>query len=553
VTHDLVRIALVAGVLFVGLSLRLWGNSFGLPHHYAPDEDKKVKIALTLKERKFRHPRTQPSFLYNSLYLLFQGTKWLGFRLAVPASGLDSSPATSRPEVYFHWIGRCWMAVLDTITIYLVYSLGKRIGGRKAGIVGAYLYAICPLPVISAHYVKEDTPLTLWVSLATLLSLSVLRKGRARDYVRSGLAAGVAFGTKFSGVATLPLLALAHFLRRPDSDDLHFDERVIAKKSNLWLLIVGASFLVSVALVSPYLIGRPSHLLKGLLYQGSYLVHGHHDRIKVGVREGLLSFHLRKSLLPGLSLPVLVGAVMGGWHLWKRKRSVAMILLTWCAGYYLLAELTPSKPYPFYARYLMPLVPHLCALAGIGAWTFLFRAVRDRGGAKLVRWAALVLLIAILFFPAYLSLRYATTMVPDTRDLAKSWIEDNLPRNSILMVPSGLSCYLPPVDSEAFRKVSLDSKTYRDFRTLPPAQPVFLVVSSFIYQRYIENAEDVPEKGRMYVEIFRRERLRKEFLPPFSSYGFHNPVIRIYALRTTDPHRGDPGHSQSSLPDEGGR
>ncbi|MDH7499279.1 MAG: glycosyltransferase family 39 protein [candidate division NC10 bacterium] len=551
VKRDPVRIVLLAGVLFVGLTLRLWGNSFGLPHHYAPDEAGKVKIALTLKERKFRHPQFQPSFLYNSLYLLFQGTRCLGFRLAVPGSGLDSSPATSRPEVYFHWIGRCWMALLDTITIYLVYRLGKRVGGREAGLVAAFLYAICPLPVVSAHYVKEDTPLTLGVCLATLLSLSVLRKGRPKDYVRAGLAAGAAFGSKFSGVATLPLLALAHFLRPGGRDDLHLAEGEKGKRRDLWLLIIGLSFLVGMALVCPYLFGRPGRLLKGLLYQGNYLLHGHRDAIQVGLGEGLLSFHLRKSLLPGLSLPVLAAALMGGWRLWKEKRSIAIILLAWCGGYYLFAELSPSKPYPFYARYLMPLVPHLCVLAGVGASTFLFRGVRDRA-AKPLRWVGLAFLVCMLFFPAYWSLRYVTTMVPDTRDLAGSWIEENLPRGSIVMVPSELFYYSPRIDSGAFRKVNLDSETYRDFRKRSPSQSVFLVVNSLLYQRYLENAEDVPEKWRMYVEIFHRERLLKEFLPPLASYGFHNPVIRIYALRTG----GDPGErdrTESASPEKGGR
>lgn len=40
----------------------------------------------------------------------------------------------------------------------------------------------------------------------------------------------------------------------------------------------------------------------------------------------------------------------------------------------------------------------------------------------------------------------------------------------------------------------------------------------------------MPKKTRMYQEILNRERLVKEFSPPFKPYGFNNPVILIYAI-----------------------
>ncbi|HEX9920375.1 MAG TPA: glycosyltransferase family 39 protein [Candidatus Methylomirabilis sp.] len=523
------RITLLTLIFIAGFVLRLWGNTFGLPHRYAPDEGMKVKVALTYKEKGYRHSYSQPSSLYNSLYLLSQAAK-VTRPLLEGRTRLQRLPLLRyEPKAYLLWVGRCWMALLGAITVLLVYLLGRKIGDEKAGVFAAALYAFCPLPVISAHYIKEDTPLVLWVTLSTVLCISLIERGRKSDYLYAGLASGAAFGAKYSGGMAFILLIIAHLLRENTDNQLP-DSGKGGQDRRAWLLFLsGISFLIGFAIISPNLLLRVSDLFKGVIYQSKYILRGHHGGITVGALENLFTFYLRNALFPGITIPVMIGALVGIWRLWEEKRAVATLMLAWIVGYYLFAESSPSKPYPFYSRYILPIVPHLCALAGVFG-----SAVLSRKSALWKKWpirlASVALVPLMLLLPVYLSIRYVSTMIPDTRDVAGQWIDANIPKGSILIVSSGLFSYGAPIDHKAYREVKLSDEAYEEYKAYRGAQEVLLIVNGFLYERFLENPEDVPEKTKMYREIFTRERLLKEFKPPFKPYGFNNPVIRIYAF-----------------------
>jgi hypothetical protein len=260
-----------------------------------------------------------------------------------------------------------------------------------------------------------------------------------------------------------------------------------------------------------------------------YALRGHHDRITVGALENLLTFYLRKALLPGMTFPLLAGALLGIGKLWKKKRAHAILMGAWIGGYYLLAELSPSKPYPFYSRYILPVVPGLCATAGILASILFFIAKAREGRTRVARILCLLCLLAMILPPAYLSTRYVSAMVPDTRDLARQWILAHVPKGSAILT-SGKTEYVPVVDTKDYQRKDLTTRTYEEYKSQGMGKNVICILSGFEYDRYLENPEDVPKKTRMYQEILSRERLLKEFKAPFRPYGFNNPTIRIYAI-----------------------
>ena len=61
-------------------------------------------------------------------------------------------------------------------TVFLVYQVGMRWGARHA-LLAAGLMAVLPLHVRYSHYVLTDTPLTFFVTLTFLLSLSAHERG----------------------------------------------------------------------------------------------------------------------------------------------------------------------------------------------------------------------------------------------------------------------------------------------------------------------------------------------------------------------------------------
>jgi len=472
-------------ILILGLVLRLWGSTFGLPNRFAPDEAKKVHTALTYEEKGFRPPYKQPSFLNNSLYLLFRIANFAKPPIERSAWYRRQGLPGFERQAFFLWLGRCWMALLGAITIFLVYLLGKGIWDEWAGVFAAAFYAFSPLPVVSAHYIKEDTPFTGWATVTLILCLSIIETGRRRDYLWAGFASGATFSTKYSGAITFFLLIVSHFLRGDqESPSSSPHKRCKSNASLLFLLVI--SSIVGFAVISPTLFLSLPKLIQGVVFQGMYALRGHHDRITVGALENLLTFYLRKALLPGITLPLLVGALLGIGKLWKKKRAYAIVMGAWIGGYYLLAELSPSKPYPFYSRYILPIVPGLCATAGILASVLFFSAKARHGKTGITRILNLLCLVAMILPPAYLSTRYVFAMVPDTRDLARQWILAHVPKGSVILT-SGKTEYVPVIDTKDYQREDLTTRTYEKYKSQSMGKNVICILSGFEYDRYLEN------------------------------------------------------------------
>jgi hypothetical protein len=528
------KIAILGVIIALGLTLRLWGNTFGLPYRYAPDEDGKVKVVLQYEEKGFKHLGRQPSFLFNSLCILFKVSK---FARPYIESNSSLQKLSLSNTAFFLWVGRCWMALLGAATVFFVYLLGKRVWDEGAGIFAAALYAFCPLPVVSAHYIKEDTPLTLWVTITLLLCIPLLERGAKKDYFYAGLASGAAFSTKYNGALTFLLVVIAPFLRKNTQDLLSNSANQQHDRKISLLLLSGASFIIGFAIISPALLLRLGAFFKGVIFQSKYMIEGHGDGITVSALDHFFTFYLRKSLFPGVTLPVMLGALVGMWKLWKEKRGLAILMLAWTWGFYLILELSPSKPYPFYSRYILPIIPPLCVFAGIFA-SLLLPKKEEFSKRPAIRVLCLPWLLLMLILPLYLSSKYVMTMIPDTRDLAGEWIEANIPRNAKLLIEYKTFSYAPfintsrkPfVEKDGYRIENLSPRKYEKYKTEKHGQYVICVLSGLRYERFLENPADVPQITDMYRKIISEEKLLKEFRPPFKPYGFNNPLIQIYAM-----------------------
>lgn len=60
--------------------------------------------------------------------------------------------------------------LLDTVNVWLLYLIGKRLIGERGGLIAAALYAVCPLAIVFASTALEP----VWVIAAVLLSILVV-------------------------------------------------------------------------------------------------------------------------------------------------------------------------------------------------------------------------------------------------------------------------------------------------------------------------------------------------------------------------------------------
>src|SRR5262245_16859784 len=179
-----VRLAL-ALVLVIGLALRAWSVSYGLPDIYHPDEPRIVERAV-----RFHQGDLNPRFFnWPSLYMYVMAGV---YGLVFGASSGGVAGAFARDPALFYLVGRLVTAGFGLVTSVVLYFTGRLAYGPVVGILAAALLAVDLLHVRDSHWVTTDVPLTFLVALATLYALRYWRRGRRLDAGAAGLVAGLA-------------------------------------------------------------------------------------------------------------------------------------------------------------------------------------------------------------------------------------------------------------------------------------------------------------------------------------------------------------------------
>jgi len=527
--------ACVCTIVLLALAARVWGSFIGLPHQYLPDERVKLDTADRLMKNGFENDGNQPGFLLLSLVAVHEATR--GFEPSLRAARLPGGRSLDDPTgtATRLWISRLWLDVLSTATVGIVYLLARRIAGVTAGLVAAALLALSPLAIASANYVKEDTPLALWLA-ATLLATFELGRRRTRlAAIAAGAMAGLALGSKYVGIVAPLLLGLTWLIRPATSfvearnapQPVH--DQITAATRGLSLVgFAGMGFAIALVATTPALLLHPMAIARGVGFQLNYATTGHHDGIAMPISETKGVLYVGTALLPSLGLPALLLAIAGLLALLRRDRGVALMLGASTLGLLLIVEALPAKPYPFFARYALPTVPGLCVLAGVGCTLVATRLTSRRGAFALV---SALIAAGVIAWPLVQTIRFTASMYPDTRDEAAAWLLQNVePGSWLLSTP-----YAPPLPPRHFRtwRLSGDRAAQRILSDTVGVKT--LVLSDFFTARFAENPEDAPEQAAFFSWITSQGEEIATFTRSGPRFGFYNPSISVRRMAGKDP------------------
>jgi hypothetical protein len=326
---------------------------------------------------------------------------WLA--LTTPLRALGTEPAVDYLAV------RLLTAILGTLTVLVVFEMGRRAFDARTGVFAATGLSVAFLSVRDSHFATIDVPLTLACSLTLLVvlrlaqappvipsmslppppraSISIPLRGRAGwGWILPGALLGLATGIKYTG-AFLIASILAGQRRR----------------LALTLLIGLAAF----ALTSPFLVLEPAVLIHGLSSITQHLA-------RPGAGEigwiHLVRVALWQGLGPVLFLLSLAGVVVA---LWRRTRA-DWILLSFVVATYLVLGAGSSV----FVRYADPLLPPLLVLAGRAVSEILRVAVQRRAE---IATAIAVLVIGVSSLPHDVTYDLLIGRT-DTRTQAFDWL-----------------------------------------------------------------------------------------------------------------------------------
>jgi hypothetical protein len=526
---------ILLAIFILAFGVRLWGIDFGYGLQYHPDEQPKIKDVLiflngdTLETtRSFFHPPFMRRFA--------------AFIIGVIQTFTSQNLNISEMLV----MSRMSVAFLGALTVIPLYFLGSFLVSRKIGLIAAVILAVVPLHVVTSHYFKEDIPLTFWLVLYVFAGIKLLRLGHTRFYILAGLAGGLALSTKYTAIGLVPVTLLAaHLLSAMGKENFQFSSlkswiRAFLD-SRFWLAF--GTMLITFVVTSFDLFMNFNNFITGVTGEYNHVVRGHYG-ISISSLPLLFTYHLRYSLLPGMTTPLFLMSLGGVLYaLWINRKETSMLreiswLLFVLLIFYLTVEIPHLKPYGA-ERYVLPCVPMLCLFA---AWLFLF--VKNRA-AYFLKASSVVILSSIVLYAGITSARYNAEMVPDTRDDAAQWLYQLMTieraSDETVMLFGLIPKYLPY--SIMIPKHMRDRVTLSDsLNTFIEEKPTYFVISSFNYDRYFMYEKHSTHRSErseqfliFYKSLFKTHEPAVSFSSSLRRIGFNNPTIFIYRLDYSHP------------------
>ncbi len=420
-------------ILVLSGFLRLYGIGWGTDpktggfYQFHPDEASIVRDAkwIGVDLYKVKTPYGKAPY-----YMLAAVARVAGY-----GAGID--PFDQKSVRFTHLVGRGISVVLGTLTVLVVFGIGRRLGGIWTGVLSAACLGFCAGHIRQSHYYTVDVFLTFWVSLALYLMLQMPSR-RTGVYLWCGMACGLAGGTRLVAlVLGLPFI-VAHLWPEGDSSGSGkvwhrlpwrrlIEPRVVA---------CGLITIVVTLMGEPFLLLDPDH----------FFARDHVSRFTVGmdVATGRLIrmwtlydfskipylFYLTHLLPCALGTPLEVAALCGGLlALWRRQQGW-YVLLCWLGIYFLLVGKLHTKP----IRYVTPMLPMLAVL---GAWACLQAGdwLRRRVDRKWV-YGLPALLVGV---PAagYGIAQAGIYGVEDARFVAARWVQKHIPQGDGVLAERG--------------------------------------------------------------------------------------------------------------------
>lgn len=382
ISHRIRRHWLLILIITTGAIARFTNLHWDMGNRLHPDEALIVNGALTV--RFFSH--LFPGFHdYNGLSVYLLKLFSLGYT--------EPEPITI--------VGRYISATLSTLSLLLIYSLGKNLWNRNVGTTAAALLAYAPLAIQLAHFYTTET-------ILIFLLLLLLHAMNDRSVIRMALFSGLLLATKNTAYLILPMPVISILFAMHSAK-----HRIHA----LLLFFAGAAAAWFVA--SPYsFIDWPGYLARS----------GYLNAVVTGrlLMDWTMQFQETNGFfwipnllwafgpLAGIGAVGILGASMHR----KPWGSFIYIAAAWSIGFFLFLMCTYLK----FLRYAAPLLP-LFAVFGAKYLSDLSKTTIGKTVAVVA--IAVHIIYGYMFFQIYLPVHPSRS--------ASDWIRQHIPSGSILL------------------------------------------------------------------------------------------------------------------------
>ena len=421
-------------ILLLAAGLRILGIWHSYPFSYYGDEVHFVERALSFGSLDLNpHWFHKPAFYMYVLFFEYGAYFVIGKIAGLWQSIADFGVAyMTRPGV-FYLIGRSTTAAFGLGTIWMVYKLAREHFKRETGLVAALLLSLSFGHVAAGQHVKADVPTTFLTLVSMYFLLNFISRGQVRRLLLASVFAGVGAATKYYSLVMLgPIWVCIAVVAVAGAESWK------GKASAILTRIAGATAVFWVA----YFVGSPYSFLDPLGRTWTFswarsISRSFSTMGELGTAEGSRSAATWTSEILGdpLNYVQTLLSVQGMGPVCGALGLVGIVLLLIRIDKKVLVFLSFPLAFTLGSLYLhtglevrhqLPLYPFLALAGGV-----LVVSVTKRAPRPLV----FVVLALVLIQPLYSIVeRGLTISKTDTRNLAKAWIEENIPPGTRLLM-----------------------------------------------------------------------------------------------------------------------
>jgi len=524
VAFDRAATIILAAILVVAAFLRFYKLDFDLPEVQYVDGAKFAGEAARMARTGDLHPALfqYPGLYVNLLVGLYRAlgiTSEYGYQLAATAVS----------------------ALFGLATVFVTACAARNLTGTLAMLIATALAAASPALVTASRAPSPDVLCMFFMTV--VFAVVTMQPARMRTWVGLGAAAGLAVSAKWTGAFVLPVMATTI--------------AVTAWRRRSWALVLRQAPATALAALAAFLATTPFFLPMGDLYLGDLRFEAHLQRagqigrVQLNALDYLISSTptwetpwLGTSLLSDLGLPVLLCSLAG--IVLAMSGRFGFAGLSYAAIVVSFVVAVSGAGWIKALRFLLPVYPLICVLAGAFVESALPTSLRQR---PLVSVVAVVALVAA---PLSSSLSYVMALrQPSTNAVAREWMRQHVVAGSVVFLGPFFTEDFAPLAYPFIRFEGVGALQYNlpeELGRSPEREPVYngalvddmkgagveyVVLNSYFddaFTRVAENERFFPQAVANY-EAFQR-RLRDEATSVFAIRGWQEgrvgPDISIW-------------------------
>ncbi|MAT44976.1 MAG: hypothetical protein CL609_21800 [Anaerolineaceae bacterium] len=391
-------------------------------------------------------------------------------------------------------MGRILSAIFDALTVLLIFLIGRKLYGRRVGLLAAALSALAVMQIQQSHFMTVDNFAVFFSTLAMFAGVQIKQHppvkrtdgGQTQHhqfdlaglkwYVLFGVSFGMAIASKINLVPLGGMLLIAVFISIADLKLQHKNDINQIFQSVIFLVLI--TYIISLI---TFRICQPMSFRAATGDTSFFTLHFNQDWVdsmKVAQQESsgggggppaeqwtdrpIIIFPLLNMVLWGMGLPLGLAAwssfIAIGYRLFRYgdRWRVHLLPFVWVGGYFLFMATRWVKS----MRYFLPIYPFLCLIAAWGLIKLFQSLYSYNGWRKEGKFLgdfrfvfAAIPMAMVLSGTLIWSIVFVKTIYQQehTRIQATKWIFQNIPAPIHLQMNNNESIPIPVPDGQEIR------------------------------------------------------------------------------------------------------